>query len=736
MAVQDSKRDPLSRRGRRSTAEAKRPAAGNPRVSAPPWPASLADPGALGLFITLGCIALALHGQRDRSGFAEEAIPFRQALTLWGWGSSGATANPHFFEYPSLSIYFHWIIQACAVALGRLSGRFHSSADAGVEYVLDPTYLVSSARIATFAVLVTAAFLAFRALRHRSVLIGLGVGCGLCVSPIAIRSAMQLPPEALMGPLTIILLGFLQPSAAHRRRGDVGAGAIAGLLCGLKYSAAALAGLSVAARVAQASTPKERWLAALVTAGTAATVFVATTPHVILSWSEFLEGVGFEFQHLAGGHLGGTHQATVLAHASQLFGAVGPSGLWALFQYFVAPPARTMRSSLALAAAIAFVGPAIFARSGGPERYMVPAIPLLWMFIGETTYGVVAHARSVPKWSAIATVSLGVWQLASTGHETFRPSERAPVAAASSWIRAHAKEDDVIVEDHGSLAVLTRSDRAMLLESRCFLHSSQSWRTLAQLTPAYSIVAIPFFASGSISARLAEDGTSREVRVFDPAWEIVPRMYAVLDDVPVRFIVRNSGIETRLESVMRTAAEREEVRRSRGARVFGGGQERRRLFDDPAITVEESQRRGSAAGLLPADWWARDALVQSSTREQAPNQSSWGLARIQVYRERVRPYLAALAEAALSRHDLLAVGRAARLMVVADPTDLVAARMALIAIGSGAGGMVFGRDGAQVFARGPAEKDEDWLGRVLVGWGMPQSAAGVEVERYLRWRGH
>src|SRR5439155_19348992 len=125
MAVQDSKRDPLSRRGRRSTAEAKRPAAGNPRVSAPPWPASLADPGALGLFITLGCIALALHGQRDRGGFAEEAIPFRQALTLWGWGSSGPTANPHFFEYPSLSIYFHWIIQACAVALGRLRGRFH-----------------------------------------------------------------------------------------------------------------------------------------------------------------------------------------------------------------------------------------------------------------------------------------------------------------------------------------------------------------------------------------------------------------------------------------------------------------------------------------------------------------------------------------------------------------------------------------------------------------------------------
>ena len=107
-----------------------------------------------------------------------------------------------------------------------------------------------------------------------------------------------------------------------------------------------------------------------------------------------------------------------------------------------------------------------------------------------------------------------------------------------------------------------------------------------------------------------------------------------------------------------------------------------------------------------------------------------------MYRERVRPYLAALAEAALSRHDLLAVGRAARLMVVADPTDLVAARMALIAIGSGAGGMVFGRDGARVFARGPAEKDEDWLGRVLVGWGMPQSAAGAEVERYLRWRGH
>ena len=121
----------------------------------------------------------------------------------------------------------------------------------------------------------------------------------------------------------------------------------------------------------------------------------------------------------------------------------------------------------------------------------------------------------------------------------------------------------MIVEDHGSLAVLTKSDRAMLLESRCFQHSSQSWQALAQLTPAYSIVSIPFFASGSISARLAEDGTSREVRVFDPAWEIVPRMYAVLDDVPVRFIVRNSGIETRLESVMRTAAQREEVRRSR-----------------------------------------------------------------------------------------------------------------------------------------------------------------------------
>jgi len=71
------------------------------------------------------------------AGF-EEATPFRKAWDMWNWGlKRGVDLNPHFFNYPSFTVYLQFAMQGVLYAAMTVSGVVSSTIDFHAQYVLD-----------------------------------------------------------------------------------------------------------------------------------------------------------------------------------------------------------------------------------------------------------------------------------------------------------------------------------------------------------------------------------------------------------------------------------------------------------------------------------------------------------------------------------------------------------------------------------------------------------------------
>ncbi|UCF05019.1 MAG: glycosyltransferase family 39 protein [bacterium] len=82
----------------------------------------------------------------------EEAIPLSKARMMWKWGSpAGVDLNPHFFNYPSLVLYIHFIGQGLLYIGSRLFGEVGSTFDFQVLYVVNKTPFILVARLITAA---------------------------------------------------------------------------------------------------------------------------------------------------------------------------------------------------------------------------------------------------------------------------------------------------------------------------------------------------------------------------------------------------------------------------------------------------------------------------------------------------------------------------------------------------------------------------------------------------------
>lgn len=692
------------------------------------------DLGVLAVLVAIGLTVLLLFGSRDRSGFAEEAIPFRQALTLWGWGDAPPTANPHFFSYGSLSIYWHWLVQCFAVLLGLTTGRYGAWADAGVEVALAPHYLVFAGRASMATFLVMAGWIAYRWSSSASWAVGALAGISVCLAPALVRSTIQMPPEALMSCFSLLASLALR----RAREGGVAAAAAVGLvggaLCGTKYSALPFVAFSLLALAVWGPLPggaPRRVLAALLAAGLA---FFVTTPYALLAPAEFTRDVGFELDHLARGHLGGSPVSTALAHAGQLWRALGPASAIALVGYVLLRPLRPQGAGLLLVGACAYVIPACLSSSGGPERYIVPAIPMLVLFAWEVTRAALLAPHRGLRALGLALVALGVAQLAMNIPVFARSTGPSPVAAASEWLRANARPEDIVVQDHGSVAVFDVDQRDALLRSACLRDASEVWRTRAMSAVAHTVIAVPFVAAGQLYAEVEVQGSQRRrVVLFDPAWNLVPAMYSVLDEVPVQFVVRNSGIEGRLATVFgpsvdggarRPGAERilETFRAPKGA-----------LFDDAEVTMLAGSGSSPGRSTLGVRWWLGDAVPRDAM--PAPSDSAaYEIAIAHVYGERVRPFLASLGQGALRRGDGGALARAARLMLISEPGDALAVRFALLGLDANRADSVWDAGGRTVVRRSVGESDPAWRARVVRAWGVDEAMAGAESQRFENWK--
>ncbi|MCH7548998.1 MAG: phospholipid carrier-dependent glycosyltransferase [Candidatus Krumholzibacteriota bacterium] len=70
----------------------------------------------------------------------EEAVPLKKAWAMWGWDRpSGTDLNPHFFNYPSLTFYVHFIGLGLHYVVASASGVIESASDYVVLYITDKT---------------------------------------------------------------------------------------------------------------------------------------------------------------------------------------------------------------------------------------------------------------------------------------------------------------------------------------------------------------------------------------------------------------------------------------------------------------------------------------------------------------------------------------------------------------------------------------------------------------------
>jgi len=110
-------------------------------------------------------LALGLRLWRITTGlpeFLDEALPFRHALGMWNEVTGAIDWNPHFFVYPSLSIYAFLFLQRAHLALGLALGWFQSPADYAIGMQVDPTAMVLPARLLCVALDVLMVFLVWR----------------------------------------------------------------------------------------------------------------------------------------------------------------------------------------------------------------------------------------------------------------------------------------------------------------------------------------------------------------------------------------------------------------------------------------------------------------------------------------------------------------------------------------------------------------------------------------------
>ena len=691
------------------------------------------DIGVLAALLAIGGAILLLFGARDRAGFAEEAVPFRQALTLWGWGDSPPTANPHFFSYPSLSIYWHWLVQFTAALMGAATGRYGTLADAGVEFALAPHYLVFAGRASMTACLVLAGWIAYRWSSSASRAIGALAGISVCLAPALIRSVIQMPPEALMTCLSLLAIIMLRRAREGGAGATVAVGLIAGALCGTKYSALPFLAFCVLALVVggprQGSTPG-RILLSLLAAGAA---FIVTTPYSVLAPIEFARDVGFELDHLARGHLGGSPTSSALAHAWQLWRALGPAFAIALVGYLLLRPLRARGASLLLVGACAYVVPACLSSSGGPERYIVPAIPMFVLFTWEVTRAALHEPHMRLRAFGFGLAALGIAQLAMNIPVFARSTGSSPVASASQWLRTNARPEDIVVQDHGSTAVFGVDDRDALLRSSCLREASEGWRARATTAVPRTVIAVPFVAAGRLYADVEAQGSQRtRVVLFDPAWNLVPAMYSVLEEVDGQYVVRNSSIEDRLTRALAPTTGGSARLPTSGrllatCRGPSGG-----LFDDAEVTIHASGGARPKGRALDERWWLRDAVPTAAMRSPADS-AAYELAVAQVYGERVRPFLVSLAQGALRRGDGDALARAARLLLISNSDDALAVRFALLGLDAGRADSVWNAGGRTLVRRGGGEADAAWRERALRAWGVDDTVAKAESERFSEW---
>ncbi len=332
-------------------------------------------------WIALATLVLRLwglaHGLPD-APHPDEPMIVRRALRF-----GGGDLNPHFFYYPSFSMYLFFAADGMFYILGLLTGRFTGTESFALSFVRDPTAIYLLARFLSAAADAgTAALTAAVGARLFSPAAGAAAGLLWAVFPPALDYAQLAKPDA-----AAVFLGLAAFAVLSRGRGwrsSLAAGLLWGLAVSTKYNAAILAPASLfwMASSPGGSSSRGRRAAAFLAAGGAG--FFLGTPYALLDapafWHDFREQTAIMAAGVTG--LGEAPRgwliylkALLSPGGSPVLGFMTVTGLILMWR---SPSRATRTSCLVLGTFFLALAPS---RIASPH-YLLPALPFLFWLAG------------------------------------------------------------------------------------------------------------------------------------------------------------------------------------------------------------------------------------------------------------------------------------------------------------------------------------------------------------------
>jgi len=698
-----------------------------PRIDTGNWLVGLTLVG-LAVFLRVWRLG---HGLPE---FLEEALPYRTAFVMAGWESGTLDLNPHFFNYPSLTLYLQLLLQKIVQA----SGPWSSPADFWLAHHLDPSLPVMVGRlpgIAGDAFSVLAVWRLGERLRPGA---GPMAGGLVALSAVMIETSRMIFVEPVM---TAFMLWSLERMIAWKHEGGRGRLLVAVLLMGLaagsKYNAGLLA--LPLAWVLWRRAGQRGLMAWPVACGGALVVFLATSPWVLLDFATFRTHFGFEGGHMASGHLGtvGRHgfgylMRTLVTSPGLPAAGAAAMGLAMLVRRGTAALDEDEAVVWALAVPL-FISVAMFRMEAA--RYVAPLVPLLAV-TAALTASRLAATRPGGREAAAAILLLPVlWSgfaTASTGSDNTRQRARR-------WIEETVPAASSILQETYGAPLITAADRHRVTSHPRWAEVSGELRRQFEVRTVHDSVELPMAASGSLRLQMRGPGGGvKSVTLFDHASDLNgsfyhPALYSGAD-----WIVTSGAIRRRYEADPTRYAEAIELyaildREAEVAARFisGGG------ADGPTVTIYRVTEQARLALALPFDalWWlaripqdARreievltvpaPARLGGALRDGSGNPAAWTSAMEPVFVSYYHPFLTRSLRQLYARERWPEVrGQCAAVLAIMphDEASCLAMARASVALGDGPGAAAVLNEGVRARnVRGlDASRLERELGRLL-----------------------
>ena len=314
----------------------------------------------------------------------EEALPTKVAITMWGFDDGTPNLDPGTAGWPALSFYVQRGAQQLHYFAGKISGRYDVPLDYYVAWLLDPTDTILLGRVtsvlAGLIVCIIATLLGF-AMGGR--IGGLGAGLVCALSPLLVRHAQLVEPDALVTLFSALATLWIWRVAREGRLRDyVLVGVWIGLGTAAKYTPALMAvslylvhlerrqseGLDN--RTLGLDDRRLGW-AALV----AFLAFCLASPYTLANLDVLRRDFAYQALHMSSGHFG--HEQQGIGYAHYLLEVLPEAVGWAGLVAGCAGLVLAFRSGAAGRAIVWCVVPfflVLGSLSTHFDRYMLPAI--------------------------------------------------------------------------------------------------------------------------------------------------------------------------------------------------------------------------------------------------------------------------------------------------------------------------------------------------------------------------